>query len=793
MPELPKVPSEDDDIARLLKTVVDNFEKEDRATREWQVRRYRKLKLYWNNMSQIYWSETAQDYRTAASITPGSSADDDQNQAYYDRPVNVFQAFLQVIIAALSIQIPAILCVPDDAENPMDNITARAGNRIAERMYKQVDAVFLWLMALYVHCTEGMVACYHYVKEDENYGTYNEKVYRDRDIQAYVCPNCQKRLPDDIFDKPDAGFEEDDEAMNFAEADTIDLSDQLPVCPNCGSPLDPNMGKVDQTVNEYVGTEKKPKSRICMEIYGGLYVKISNTAKKQEDTLYLLHKYETHYAHALECYPDLRGKIDRTNRSLVGLSGLDPYEQAARLNPQYLGKFPEDNVTIRNCWLRPAAFNVLRKEDAEELKKKFPTGAKIVLVNEICAEYYECKLDDEWTLTRNPLSDFLTHEPLGELLVNIQDIVNDLISLTIQTIEHGIEQTWADPSIVNAEGQTQIEAAPGLITLTKPAAGQNISDGFFSTKPATLSPEVFTFYKIVQELAQFVTGALPSIFGGGQASNSSNTASEYAMSKGMALQRLQTPWKMFTIWWKTIFSKVIPMYMKEMKDDEKYVQRIPGSVDKFENVVIKKAELGGKIGDVELEASEQLPITDDQKRELIMELFNLNNMEVMQALIDPVNLPFIKKVTRMDEFKLPGEDYRQKQLEEIQQLLQAMPQPTPQMDANTGQQILLPSIMVDQDLDDHEIEAAVCRNWLVSEVGRETKQDNPQGYQNVLLHYKAHLEIMKANMMAKQAMLNEQMNAQNGNNNGNGNGKQPAKPPADRQVSGENNAQTPIQ
>ena len=48
-----------DEISSLLKTVCNHFDKEDRMTRERQIRHWRRLKLYWANFSQIYWSEVA--------------------------------------------------------------------------------------------------------------------------------------------------------------------------------------------------------------------------------------------------------------------------------------------------------------------------------------------------------------------------------------------------------------------------------------------------------------------------------------------------------------------------------------------------------------------------------------------------------------------------------------------------------------------------------------------------------------------------------------------------------------
>ena len=98
------------------------------------------------------------------------------------------------------------------------------------------------------------------------------------------------------------------------------------------------------------------------------------------------------------------------------------------------------------------------------------------MVNDIPVKYENQDLDDHWTLSENPMSDFLNHEPLGELLTNIQDITNDLISLTWQTIEHGITQTWADPSVVHFTAQRPLEAMPGPISPTTQVQERNISE-----------------------------------------------------------------------------------------------------------------------------------------------------------------------------------------------------------------------------------------------------------------------------------------------------------------------------
>lgn len=774
-----------DEISSLLKTVADHFNEEDKMTRERQIRKWRRLKLYWNSFSQIYWSETARDYKLYQDTGAANS-----DQGYYDKPVNVFKAFLETIIAALSIQIPAINCVPDDAENPLDISTAKAGDKISELIYKHNNAIFLWLHALYIYCTEGLIACYSYPKADKEYGTYDKPKYKDEEVESYVCPSCGARVPDESIEQEEGEFDP-----------------QGPVCIECEAQLPSGLQKTKLIVPRLVGTTKEPKSRICLEVYGGLYVKVANYAKKQADTPYLIFSYETHYANALECHPGLRERIPHGGWSNTGVN--DPYEQYGRLNTQYRGEFPEEQVTVKNCWLRPASFNILGEEDYEKLKKRFPDGVKFVMVNDIPADYENESLDDHWTLTENPMSDFLNHDPLGELVTNVQDIISDLISLTLQTIEQGISQTFADPAVVNFNAQRQIEAMPGTITPTKPVSGsKNIGESFHNLQTASLSPEVFNFYRIIQELGQFVSGALPSIFGGQQGAGSSRTASEYAMSKGMALQRLQTPWRMLTIWWKGIFGKVIPMYIKNMVEDERVVEK--NDAGKFINVFIRKAELDGKIGSIELEPSEKLPVSDEQQADIIMQLMQLNNQEITSALMDPENLPHISKIIKIPQFHLPGEEDREKQHEEIDELINSTPIPVDPQSMQLYEQAKAtglpgaqepqeqPSVEIDVDVDNHQIEASICKSWLISGAGRLAKRENPDGYRNVLLHMKAHMAIVNQQMQAQQLHV-DQIALAGGKPGQKTLGEPsvketapPEKPKQSEKVSGERNARSPV-
>lgn len=733
------LPSEE--VQRLLKQVVDHFDKEDRSVRERQIRTWRRLKLFWEGFQKAWYSEVAHDWRIW-----DEAKGDDSEQSYYDKPINVFRAYLESIIAALSVTVPPIKCFPDDADNTLDLSTARAGDKIAQLIYRHNEVSLLWLHALFIYCTEGMVACYSYSKADNKYGTYQENKYDDISEQHEIvsCPECGFQIEDKVVSESrDIAEDLQDEF----QPDNVEIQDYInaeqDLCPSCMMMIAPEIKKESFIVTRLIGVTNLPKTRMCLEVYGGLYVKIPNYVKKQEDCPYLIFSYEIHYANVVERYEHLHNK--KFAEKIRGSAGpKDPYEEWGRLSPQYQGEYPLNIVTVRNAWLRPCAFNVLDKEESDELKKLYPNGAVVVLINDEFAEARNEAFDDSWTLTHNPLSDFIHHDPLGLLLVSVQEITNDLISLVLQTIEHGIAQTFADPAVLNFNAYRQMETIPGGVYEAIPKSGKSLSDAFYQVKTSTLSQEIMPFSTQIQELAQLVSGALPSLFGG--AIEGSETASQYSMSRAQALQRLQNTWKMFNIWWKQIFGKVIPMFIKEVKDDERDVQRDKDG--NFINVFIRKAELEGKLGKIELESSDALPLTWSQQKDIIMQLLNAGNPEILQIIGSPENLPIIREAIGLTDFYVPGEDDRNKQYDEIKALLNSEPM-------QTGDELMpeMPSVDIDPIYDNHAIEFEICRKWIVSEAGRQAKIDNEAGYRNVLLHGKLHYMMMNPDFQQSQGAI----------------------------------------
>jgi hypothetical protein len=594
-----------------------------------------------------------------------------------------------------------------------------------------------------------MVAAYNYTDCKMSYGSVNVADYKDESVdkQSYICPRCKQPLDEiNLQASIDKEIQESDEFDPDEDDVSIDdfIKNEKIICQNCQQQIDPELKTEPVIVRRMVGTTANPKSRQLIDINGGLFVKVPNYARCQEDTPYLAYCYETHASFVYAKYPKLR-KLNKDIGTATSSSGNDLYDRWGRLSPQYAGEYPINTPTVRNWWLRPETFYLLQDEAAtDELLKAFPQGVKCVFVNDTYAEACPECLDDHWTLTYNPLSEFIHFDPLGLLLTSIQEITNDLVSLTLQTIEQGIPQTFVDPTVVNLNAYRNAEVLPGAVFPAKPKSGKDLSSSFYEVKTAQLSAEVGPFAQEIQQLGQLVSGAMPSLFGGAEA-NSSRTASQYAMSRAQSLQRLQTPWKMITFWWKEIFGKVIPAYIKDMIDDEKIVQK---SGEQWLSIIIKKSEMEGKIGEVEVETADDLPMTTAQIRDLVMQMLQTNNPVIGAIFGSASNLPIMQEMFGMADLHIPGEDDRQKQLEEIQQLINSEPVMGPGMpDPTTGQpgqpqpeSSIQPELMVDS----HDIEAEICRVWLVSEAGRQAKNDPMlrNGYQNVLLHMKTHIQMM---------------------------------------------------
>ena len=94
-----------------------------------------------------------------------------------------------------------------------------------------------------------MIAAHHYTKEDEEYGTYEEKEYEETTEEQYICPNCQAQVPDELMSQREIN-EFSPEEHDVPVMDAL-INDQEILCPECLVALDPALQKSPLIVTRF--------------------------------------------------------------------------------------------------------------------------------------------------------------------------------------------------------------------------------------------------------------------------------------------------------------------------------------------------------------------------------------------------------------------------------------------------------------------------------------------------------------------------------------------------------------
>lgn len=699
-------------ISRSLLALADRYEQADWYNRDRIIRQCRKRENYWNGNQFLFWSDVAHDWRNPQDFleeNPQYTVDPND----YAKCVNIYAAHGEAIIAALSTGVPYTEFGPDDADLPEDIQTAKAFTSIAEILQKHNKVSWLNTRALHILYNQNYLAGYTYYHEDERYGVIKRPIMGSRMMnnRTYTCSQCGAELGGEQID--------------------LDGEGTPPMeCPTCG-PITPYSTDTPEAISTIESYEDIPKGKQRIEIYGPTHVVIPSYSTSQESIPYLILKTEQHYAQLQKAYPDYADKI--------GPSGQIAIDRWARLPENYMDKTRADLTSVRQCWFRPWAYNLLGydKEEVAELNTNFPNGCYCVIVGTVVVEVHDENLDEHWTIARSPTSNYLHAEALGQRLVPIQDMENDLDNLTYDTIRFGIPVTFFDPNILDSKKFQQSRAEPGLMYPTKPDLTGDISKKFYQTHTATLSKEVDAFGNKLTALAQFLLGAFPSIYGG-QPEGGSQTASEYSMSRAQALQRLQLIWKVLVDFWPRVVEKAVRCYAKNLSEDESFAEKQGNS---YINIWVRKSQLTGNVGLVEAEASESFPISWAQKRDILIQLMQYKDENLNAAIFHPENTSLIARIIGFPELYIPGDEDRTKQLSEIAELLSGEPIPTG-MDPMTGQPMPPQASVMPEPIDNHPVHVATICAWCNGEVGQSIKKTNPAGYANVLAHHEAHIAMM---------------------------------------------------
>lgn len=739
-----------DEHQRAFKDLLESIRTSERDIRFRQIKSLKRNELFWLGQFNIFWNDGVGDWQSIQEGVKAISSDEmNIDPTLYDRAkVNVYRAYGESVIGAVANGVPSIRYFPSNPNNSTDIRTSEAYSTIGTKIEEENDAEGLVRRGMTLLWNQGFIGCYNFSHFDSRYGTSQQKIFGERGYtnNTSTCSTCGEVLSDEFIPEMDQESSTQQEILQRAlEGSSLgqnDQQDQTQECPNCG-PTQP-VQTSEQFQAPYVkGETEVNKCRQILEFYGPLNIQIPYWARLPKDIGWVILSVEAHYAQMRDLYSDvicndgtpLSEKIQPGPASVVD----DTYERWARTNYDYFSTATQ-LVTVQRVWFKPWMFHALKDDDLiEEMKTAYPHGVYVVFINDIFAEAYQEDLDEHWTFTINPLEERVNASPFGKFLVPVQEMINELIFLTMQTIQYGVPVTFFDAMKLDGEAFKQTSVSPGNMYPMTRASGESLSNNITSTELAHLSSEVPAFMKSLEYYAQLVSGAFPQIFGG---ATNNRTLGQDDNARNQALQRLGTAWKMINEFWASVMSKAVKNYANDMVEDETYVKQLGTSQVAVE---IKREELTGEIGEVRPETSEQFPISWSQQRD---QWFNMlqNNPQIASLLLLPQNVALMKKVIGVDELYLPGDDDRTKQLSEITDLLQGVP--TPAIDPTTGQQqvdqtgqpVFQSSVPIEPMLDDDATHIAVAQGFCNSDVGQMMKRINPNGYQNIILHVQAHFQ-----------------------------------------------------
>src|SRR6202022_2982622 len=408
-------------------------------------------------------------------------------------------------------------------------------------------------------------------------------------------------------------------------------------------------------------------------------------------------------------------------------------------------------ITFDRTWLRPWAFYSI--EDAEvraELLALFPDGCYVAFAGDAYCESRSESMDDHWRVLHALPGDGQNRPSVGDSLVQVQERYNVLSNMQAETYEYGIPPIYADPQVLDFDALANQVAEPAAHFPARAGPGQPLAAGFFQPAPAQVPPDMLRHQQdLIGPVAQFLTGLFPAVFGGNM--EDVKTASGYALARDQALGRLGLVWRRMKQFYADVLLLSVDVFRKNRPEDAEIPLLGPDGV--FDSHVIRIADLKGNIC-VHPEADETFPRLKSQQRGVLHQMFSINDPMIQRALTEPANLGDIKNVLGLTELVIPGEESRNKQLREIQQLLASAPivismsaggtahvapaslpansdssigDEQRQQDAGATVPLVLPSVPVDQLLDDHAVEFEECKRWANSDAGQAARMTNPAG------------------------------------------------------------------
>lgn len=563
-----------------------------------------------------------------------------------------------------------------------------------------------------------------------------------------------------------------------------------------------------------------PKKNQTACVYGALETKVPIMEKSQESFPYLIIYHDTDVRNAKQDHSHIAKKIKANE---VGLSENN-YERFARLGvlqggrSQFqAGEAISHLTTEVHAWLRPSCFtdeefdeefneatdeDMVPDEDTGEmrvptvremLEKVFEdkqegfTGIHAVFVGQTYSMAWPESMDDCLTTGKPFEGDGQFGLAIMDPAVIAQDRFNMLMNYVAETFDFGAPSTWVAASKVEFESYADQKAQPyGLRQLKQLATGTNAAEDNFYREPDPNVPATLT--QVVEflmgEFLQFVLACPPAMWG--ESTADTKTASGLAQSRNQALGRMGIIWAQLQRFASRMYYQAALAASNDPDTPEEII--VPG--DGPNNVTVRIERLRKNHFMCVPDEDSGFPDSTAAKRATMMTLVQMASQfppAAQQLFSAPKNWKEILTLMGFPELVIPEAESSDKQIEEIEELLNGVPiEPTPEeveeaqaahdAQAQMAQQAAMttgmpgpvpppfdPASLIRSSVpvkpwDFDQWEMAACDDYLNSDAARRELQvgrmnpatgqmePNVRGIQNVWLHRQEHAKAsaMKA-------------------------------------------------
>jgi len=695
-------------LQKKLKDICTQYARRELYPRIWELRATRKQRFFYRNIQHILWDADNYTYQIDTNSQGGAASDSTAaKEPDLLQVFNIYLGYAKSFMSVFSQNAAGIRFEPEDPRSAIDIRAAKAAEKMKRVIEKFNDPKELQIEIARLLWTDGRVIAYsRYVTDGQRFGFQDE---------SYP-----------------------DEAPEGIQGDGEQQQQQVKIA----------------------------KGREVVDLGGVLEWKVPIATKDIHQWPYAEYSREYDISIQKAKYPWVADKMvagaHGNEEELVARNARIGAAEGTQVLSQE-GDSLAHLITEDKFWLRPAAFLSLGKSDPDrqELLNRFPDGCQVTFSGGLYCESRNESMDDHLQVMHALPGDGQARPSLGSAEVPLQESFNEGMNLIEDYMRYGIPMKWVDQEGIDIDAIQEQDASPGGYQPFQRKTGEAMGDHFWQEDPAVMSPELPSWVQMLQsDLSQFITGQFPAVFGGDMSGAGGDTAKGYQIAQAAAMGITGLTWMPFKSFYAGLMLQNVRIAAVNRTSDVSAT--VPGKRGD-EVVTVQIEDLKGNLLAFP-DSDENFPESWTQKSNRLLALLGSPAAQAfMPMLQSPMNAGILRDLVGIEDLQDPREDSEQKQLSEIDQMLQEPPLPNmegimqhqqivQQAQQATGlpvpppkpEAVMKSSVEVDPDYDDHQVEFETVTMWVNSPEGQKAKVENPQGFMNVRLHGLAHKALLAA-------------------------------------------------